>query len=323
MNKNNNIIVYQAKNGAIELKGDFTKETIWASQKQLAEVFRVDVRTINEHIQNIFKTNELSEKSVIRNFRITASDGKTYNTKHYNLDMVISVGYRVNSKTATKFRQWATKTLRSYITDGFSINQSRIEKNYQNFLQAVEDIKKLLPQGNKIKNQDVIELIKTFAETWFSLDAYDKSNLPKTGFTKKQVKFTANELVEALVELKEELISKKEATELFAQEKQKGNLEGIVGNIFQTVFGNDAYATQEEKAAHLLYFIIKNHPFNDGNKRSGAFAFVWFLGKVRLLNPSSLSPEALTVLTLLVAESSPKEKTRMIGLVLFILRKKA
>lgn len=317
----NDIVVYQAKNGAIELREDLRAGTVWASQKQFAEIFGVNVRTINEHIQNIFKTKELSESSVVRNFRITASDGKSYNTKHYNLDMVISVGYRVNSKTATKFRQWATKTLRSHIMDGYTINSSRIEKNYQAFLRAVEDVKKLLPAGNAMRAADVLELIKTFAGTWFSLDAYDKSALPKSGLSKKQVQFTAEELAEALIQLKNDLIGKKEATELFAQERQAGNFKGIVGNVFQSVFGKDAYPTQEEKAAHLLYFVIKNHPFTDGNKRSGAFAFVWFLQKAKLLDTSRISPEALTALTLLIAESNPKEKERMVGVVLLLLRK--
>lgn len=315
------IVVYQTKSGAIELREDLRAETVWASQKQLAEVFDVDVRTVNEHIQNIFREKELSEKSVIRNFRITASDGKSYDTKHYNLDMIISVGYRVNSKTATKFRQWATKTLKSHITEGYTINPSRVAKNYEQFLKAVDEVKKLLPGSSEVQAGDALELIKLFAGTWFSLDAYDKSNLPKSGLSKKQIEFTAEELESALAELKNDLISKKEATHLFGEEKQVGNLAGIVGNIFQSVFGQDAYPTVEQKAAHLLYFIIKNHPFNDGNKRSGAFAFVWFLQKAGILNTSRISPEALTALTLLIAESAPKEKERMVGVVLLLLQK--
>jgi prophage maintenance system killer protein len=235
--------------------------------------------------------------------------------------MIISVGYRVNSKTATKFRQWATKTLRSHIVDGYTINPSRIEKNYAQFLQAVEEVKKLLPAGGQVGAEDVLELMKTFASTWFSLDAYDKSALPTKGVSKKQVEFTAEELARALSELKKELISKKEASELFGQEKKSGNLAGIVGNVFQSVFGKDAYPTVEEKAAHLLYFVIKNHPFNDGNKRSGAFTFVWFLRQAGLLDAGRLSPQALTALTILIAESRPAEKERMIGLVLLLLRK--
>jgi len=139
----NTLIVYQTDDGAIGLKADAEQETVWATQKQLAEVFGVDVRTINEHIKNIFKTAELEEDSVIRKFRITAADGKMYNTNHYNLDMIISVGYRVNSKTATKFRKWATQTLKQHITQGYTINPHRITKNYESFLHAVEEVKAL------------------------------------------------------------------------------------------------------------------------------------------------------------------------------------
>ena len=199
--------------------------------------------------------------------------------EHYNLDMLISVGYRINSIKGTKFRKWATKTLKEHITQGFTINPNRIEKNHQAFLQAVEDIKILAKNNKQINTNDILELIKTFSYTWFSLDSYDKNNFPKQG-TKKSVQITAQELQKDLEKLKKELIAKKEATEIFAQEKQKGNLGGIVGNVFQSVFGKDAYPTLEEKAAHLLYFIVKNHPFTDGNKRSGAFAFIWFLQKL-------------------------------------------
>jgi prophage maintenance system killer protein len=144
--------------------------------------------------------------------------------------------------------------------------------------------------------------------------------LPQSGFNKKQVEFTADELIQALVELKQDLLKKRLATELFGQEKQANAIAGIVGNIFQSAFGEDIYPTIEEKAAHLLYFIIKNHPLNDGNKRSGAFAFVWFLNKTKILNTSKITPQTLTTLTLLVAESDPHNKDQIIGLILQILK---
>lgn len=320
--KKDGIVVYLGKNGAIELREDLRGETVWATLDQLAALFERDKSVISRHIRNIFKSGELEEKSVVAFFAITASDGKTYQVGHFNLDVIISVGYRVNSKTATKFRQWATKTLKSHITEGYTINPAQIAKNYERFLQAVDDVKRLLTDGSEIQTNDALELIKLFAGTWFSLDAYDKSKLPKMGANRKQVAFTAEELTKALGELKADLITRKEATHLFAEEKQAGSLAGIVGNVFQSVFGEDAYPTLEEKAAHLLYFIVKNHPFNDGNKRSGAFAFVWFLRKAGLLDTTRLSPEALTALTLLIAESNPKEKERMVGVVLLLLNKK-
>lgn len=314
------LVIYQAKSGAIEFRGDFELHTIWATQKQIAEVFDVNIRTVNEHLKNIFKTNELDENSVIRNFRITATDGKTYNVRHYNLDAIISVGYRVNSKRATQFRVWATKTLRQHLIEGYTINKKRIGQNFDKFMRAVADVKALLPAGNKVKAEDILELVSAFAGTWLSLAAYDKNAFPKTGLTKKKVIVTADELKGALGEFKKELTSKKQASAIFGMEHNKGALEGTVGNIFQTAGGKEVYPSIEEKAAHLLYFMVKNHPFVDGNKRSGAFAFIWFLRRAGILR-ASLTMEALTALTLLIAESKPSDKDKMIGLVLLLLRR--
>lgn len=325
MANKNDIIIYKAKTGAIELHADANTETLWASQKDIAQIFGVTPQNITIHLKRIYDEGELKKGATCKESLQVQTEGKRKvkrKLKEYNLEVLIAVGYRVNSVVGTKFRQWATKTLRSYIVDGYTINPSRIDKNYQTFLNAVEDVKRLMPADTNIGIDETLDLIKTFADTWFSLDAYDKSALPKTGLRKKQVEFTAEDLAKNLGELKQHLIKKKEATILFAQEKQTGNLAGIVGNIFQSAFGKDAYSTLEEKAAHLLYFVIKNHPFNDGNKRSGAFAFVWFLRKTALLNTNHLTPEALTTLTLLIAESAPKEKERMVGLVLLLLKKK-
>ena len=315
------IIIYQSKNGSLEFRGDYEKETIWASLDQIATLFGRDKSVVSRHIKNIFIDEELIKNSVVAFFATTASDGKTYQVEYFNLDMILSVGYRVNSKTATKFRQWATKTLRQHIYKGFTIDRKKISKNYNEFLSAVESVKKLLPNGGQVKAKDVLELVKLFADTWFSLDAYDKSNFPKSGANKKQVFINAEELTEAITELKLVLLKKNQNTEFFAQSRQKYVIAVIVGNVFQTVFGRDAYETLEEKAAHILYFFVKNHPFVDGNKRSGAFAFVWFLNKAGLLRKERMSPEALTALTLLVAESNPKDKEKLIGLILQLLKK--
>jgi death-on-curing family protein len=316
------LMIYQSKSGQIEFRGDFEHETIWGNQKQIAEVFDVNIRTINEHLKNIYKTGELIEKATIRKFRTVQKEGKRSierDINYYNLDAIISVGYRVNSKQATQFRIWATSVLKKHLLDGYTINKKRISSNYQKFMQAVADVKALLPSGDKIKSAEILELINTFADTWFSLDAYDTARLPKNGITKKQVIFTAEELVGALQELKEKLISKKQATDIFGRDRTKQAVNGIVGNVFQSFNKKDLYSTIESKAAHLLYFMVKNHPFVDGNKRSGAFAFVWFLRKSGTLR-ASLSPEALTVLTLLVAESNPKDKDRVVGLILLLLK---
>jgi death-on-curing family protein len=318
------IVIYQGKNGEISLKGDFKRETIWASLQQIADLFETDKSGISRHIKNIYQSGELKKKATVAKIATVQKEGKREvkrEIEYYNLDLILSVGYRVNSKIATKFRQWATKTLREHILKGYTINKKRISKNYGEFLQAVETVKKLLPPGDAVKAEDALELVKMFADTWLSLDAYDKSALPKTGVDKKQVRVTAGELEAALSELKQNLIKKGQAAELFGQETQKDSVAGIMGNVFQSVIGKDAYETIEEKSAHLLYFFVKNHPFIDGNKRSGAFAFIWFLNKAGILRKDRISPEALTALTLFVAESNTKDKEKIIGLILLLLKK--
>lgn len=320
--KNNQTVIYQSKTGALELKADIEHETIWLTQDQIAFLFNVQKAAISKHLKNIFTSKELLENSVVSILETTAKDNKTYKVKHFNLDAVLSVGYRVNSKHATQFRQWATKTLRNHILKGYTINHNRIQKNYAEFLQAVEDVKNLLPKGTIIDNDNVLELVKLFADTWFSLDAFDKDKLQITGITKKKIKLTAEKLVSALKILKQELLNKGEATEIFGKERNKNSIESIVGNVMQSFSNQELYPSIEEKAAHLLYFIIKNHPFIDGNKRSGAYAFVWFLQQVKILDATRITPPALTALTLLIAESNPKDKEKMIGLVCNLLTRK-
>lgn len=324
MKKDHAIVIYQTKSGAIELQADKPAETFWTTQAQIAQIFNTTPQNITLHLKNIFKEGELSRRATCKDSLQVQKEGArtvARKQKFYNLDAVISVGYRINSKRATAFRQWATKTLRSHIVDGYTINKKRLAHNYEAFLNVVDQIKGLLPSGGAVDAGSAMELVKMFASTWLSLDAYDKSNLPKSGATKKQVEFTAEELQSALGKLKNDLVTKREATTLFATQRGGQSVAGIVGNIFQTFGGEDLYPTVEEKAAHLLYFMVKNHPFVDGNKRSGAFAFVWFLKGAGLLNPARLSAEALTALTLFVAESHPKDKERMVGLVLMLLKR--
>jgi prophage maintenance system killer protein len=322
---NNNIIIYQTKSGALELKGDFTRETVWATQAQIASAFDVDVRTINEHIKNIYKTSELKEGSTLRKFRIVQKEGLREierEVNHYNLDMIISVGYRVNSKTATLFRQWATKTLREHLTKGYTLNKKVILKNYDQFLKNVSEIQALLPEHVTLDPKGILDLVKEYSSTWSKLDAYDKDELAKEGVTKKKIKIHTEELSSAIETFKTELVRKSEATEIFAQERALGNLEGILGNIMQSFGGNDLYNTLEEKAGHLLYFMVKNHPFVDGNKRTGAFTFIWFLRKSGVRGARNINPSGLTAITLLIAESDPKHKDKVVALVVELLKTK-
>lgn len=315
---NNKVVIYQAKSGAIELRGDFGKETIWATQAQIAEVFGIERSVVTKHIGNLLKTKEISEKSNVQKMHIANSDKPV---AFYSLDIILAVGYRTNSAKAIIFRRWATDILRKHVIDGYTINRSRVVKNYEAFLDAVEKIKMLLPESGTVDAKSALELIKMFADTWVSIDAYDKDTFPKSGASKKQVRITADELMQALGEFRRVLQKDEQAGGLFGSERQSGSVSGIVGNVFQSFGGKDLYPTLEEKAAHLLYFVIKNHPYSDGNKRHGAFSFIWFLKKSGLLRTDKMTPTALTALTLFIAESDPSHKDRMIGLVLMLLNK--
>lgn len=316
------MVIYQTKSGALELKGDFSRETMWATLDQIALVFGRDKSVISRHLTNIYKEKELERgATVAKNATVQIEGNRSVKRiiEYFNLDAIISVGYRVNSKTATEFRQWATKTLRSHIVDGYTINKSRIKQNYEAFLQSVADVQALLPEHVTLDPKNILDLIKEFATTWMSLDAYDKEKLTAVGVSKKAVKLTGEELTAAIHDLRAELIKKNEATEIFAQERTRDSIEGIVGNVMQSFGGKAVYPTLEEKAAHLLYFMVKNHPFIDGNKRSGAFAFVWFLRKARVKGAKKINPASLTALTLLIAESDPKKKDLMTALVTHVL----
>ena len=341
----NQMVIYQAKSGAIELRGDVSRETIWATQAQIASVFGIDRTVVTKHINNILKTNEIDKKSNVQKMHIANSDKPV---TLFSLDVILAVGYRANSARAIEFRKWATKTLRLHITKGYTINREQIGKNYDAFMRSVADIQALLPEHVTLDPRAVLELIKEFASTWISLDAYDKESLTPVGVTKKAVKLTGEELLSAIGRFREELMKKKEATEIFAHERTKGSVEGIVGNTMQSFGGKPLYPSAEEKAAHLLYcrrrarevrkssfslpsrgeqeevntdyFMVKNHPFTDGNKRSGAFAFVWFLRKARVKKFANINPATLTALTLLIAESDPRKKEQMTALVTQLLK---
>ena len=306
------------------MRKDADVETIWASLDQIATLFGRDKSVISRHIKNIFKEEELREDSTVAFFATVQKEGKREvkrNIEHFNLDMILSVGYRVNSKTSTQFRIWANKVLKEHITQGFSINTNSLKENHQAFLNALEQIDILTKKNTQVATSDILGLIKSFSYTWFSLDRYDRGVFPSKG-SENAVHITAEALEQDLEKLKQELIIKGEATELFAQEKQEGSLSGILGSVFQTAFGEEVYKTVQDKAAHLMYFIIKNHPFNDGNKRSGAFCLHLVFGKGRfLIFKSAYILRLWLTLTILIAESNPSDEERMIGVILLLLEK--
>jgi prophage maintenance system killer protein len=313
----NKLAIYQTNSGALELKADVEKETIWATQAQIVELYNIDQSVVSRHINNIIKDKEIDEKSNMQKMHIANSDKPVV---YYSLDVVLAVGYRTNSGRAIAFRQWATKILREHIVKGYTINRKQIAKHYNSFMRAVDGVRALLPATANVDTESILELIKVFADTWFSLAAYDKSDFGKGRITRKKVSLASADLVAAVIQLKKELHKKGETSELFALERGNISLAGIFGNVMQTFGGKDLYPSIEEKAAHLLYFIVKNHPFADGNKRSGAFAFIWFLRRTGRLNVAQLTPIALTALTLLIAESHPRDKEKMIGLVVMLLK---
>ena len=323
MQKKDELLIFQWKDWEIILKEDIQNETIWANLDQISSLFGRDKSTISRHIKNIFKEEELSKSWTVAFFATVQKEWDRdieRNIEYFNLDMIISVWYRVNSKVATNFRKWATSVLKEHITNWFTINKNRISKNYDIFIQAVEDLKKLTAWKN-IWNDEILNLIKSFANTWFNLENFDKWNLPEKWFTKDSIKLEANELYKDIEILKNDLIQKWLATKMFAEEKNIWNLEWIFWNVFASFGWVDLYETIEEKASHLLYFVIKNHPFNDWNKRTWAFCFVWFLQKYNYDFRENITPETLTTLTLLIANSYPKEKERIIWLTLLLLKK--
>jgi len=315
--------IYQAENWEIRLNVDLEKETIWLNLNQIAILFWRDKSTISRHIKNIFKSWELIPNQTVAIFTTVQNEWWKQvkrEIEYYNLDMIVSIWYRVDSKQATKFRIWATKVLKDYIVKGYVLNEKRlIEKKYDDFKKTIENLESLVKNKN-IKADEIISLIKDFWNTWFDLENFDKWNLPQWWFTQKDLKILSKELYEDIYKLKQNLIKQGLATEMFAQEKQKNALEWILWNVFATAFWEEVYPTIEEKAVHLLYFIVKNHPFNDGNKRTWAFSFIWFLQKAWLDFKSKISPNTLTSLTLLIAQSNPKEKDKMIWLILQFLK---
>ena len=324
MSRANPIEIYTAADGQTRIDVRFEQDTVWLSQAQMVELFEKNKRTVSEHIRNIFRENELEENSVVRKFRTTAEDGKSYNVKHYNLDVVISVGYRVKSQRGTQFRIWATQRLKEYLVQGYTLNQQRFDKNAAELQQALALIQKAAqsPEITAAAGAGLVAIVSRYMQTFLWLQRYDEGLLDEPAGQPGGRLLSPEEGMHALNQLKQSLIARGEATALFAHPREDG-LAGIFGNLDQTVFGEPAYPSIESKAAHLLYFVVKNHPFSDGNKRSGAFLFVDFLSRNgRLFDANGntvINDTGLAALTLLVAESDPKQKDTLIRLIMHML----
>lgn len=319
------ILIYQADNQTVEVR--LEGETVWLSQRQLAELLGTTPDNVSLHLKNIYSSGELDEAATTEESSVVQQEGNrrvTRRLKLYNLDAIISVAYRVNSKRGVQFRQWATRVLREHLTRGFTLNRQRFETNARELEAALLMVRRLAgnPQLGADAGRGLADIVSRYAQTFLLLQRYDEGLLTEPLVQTGGVLPTAAEASEALAGLKASLMARGEATELFARERGDG-LAALLGNLDQSVFGEPAYPSVEAKAAHLLYFVIKNHPFADGNKRSGAFLFVDFLHRNgRLLDAAGqpvINDIGLAALALLVAESDPTQKDTLIRLVMNML----
>jgi prophage maintenance system killer protein len=323
------IVIYKAEDGQAAIEVRLKEDTVWLTQKQMAVLFNTERSVITKHIRNIFRGRELYEDSVCAIFAHTAADGKTYRTTFYNLDMIISVGYRVNSKCGTQFRIWATNVLRDHLVKGYTLNEKRLQENKAR-LRELEAAVALVEKAKSTKQLSASEaaglltVITEYTRSWLLLHQYDAGTL-QTKELHRNVQFRIDEETakKAIAQMKKNLMEREEAGDLFGRERERGALRGILGSIEQTFGCEDLYPSVEEKAANLLYFIIKDHPFVDGNKRIASLLFIWFLEKNYLLlatdGERKINDNALVALTLLVAESNPKQKEVMIDLIINLI----
>ena len=305
----NEIIVF--KNGGLELEVNVSedRENVWLSKQQMADLFQRDRTVISKHLKNIFNESELSEKSNVQNLHVANSDKPV---PFYSLDVIISVGYRVKSPNGIIFRKWATSILKDYMIKGYSINQKRLDA----LNKTIEIQSRMLASSLDIDAKEVLSVIETYSNALSLLDDYDHGTISKPKGKNSIYELTYKEC-------RELIDSMKFNSSVFGIEKEKGKLEGILAAIYQNVFGEELYPSIEEKAANLLYFIIKDHPFADGCKRIGASLFLEFLNKNKHLiidGKQIISNSALVAITLMIAESRPEEKETMVRLVMNFLR---
>jgi len=319
----NEIEIYKTSDNRIELEVNLDKDTVWLNQKQITLLFDRDRTVINKHINNVFKEGELDKNSVCAFFAHTAKDGKTYETQFYNLDVIISVGYRVKSKQGTQFRQWATQQLRDYLVKGYTINEKRLketENKFQELKQAVSLLDNIVKTKvvSGYEAQGLLKVLSDYAFALDILDQYDHQTLKIEDTNNREVfRISYAEAKKAIEGLK----TKFGGSDLFGNEKDD-SFKGSLETIYQTFDSIELYSSVEEKAAHLLYFVTKNHSFSDGNKRIAAFLFVWFLACNNLLYHQGnkvIDDNALVALTLMIAESKSDDKDMMVKVIINLI----
>ncbi len=313
------IIIYETSNKEVVLDVYFKNETVWLSQSQIVKLFDKDQSVISRHIKNIFADNEVGEKSNMQKMHIANSDKPVV---FYSIDIILAIGYRTNSKNAINFRKWATKILKDHLLKGYSVNKNILLENQNKFKELQTTISFLAEKSKKelLKNQEgeILNILENYSKTLTLLEEYDKDKLSNKKGKKTKYILKYEHCLNIILELRKELIKKKEATNLFGNQKDS-SFEGIIKGLYQTFGAKELYSTIEDKASHLLYLIIKDHPFSDGNKRSAVFLFIYFLDKTNYLYKKSgekkINDNALTALALLVAESKAKEKDIIIKLI--------
>jgi len=315
------LIIYQPDDGSevsVRLEGN----TIWLTQRQLSDMLETSTDNIGLHLKNIYASGELLETATAEDFSVVQQEGQrsvSRKTKHYNLDAIISVGYRVNSKRGTQFRQWATGILRDHLMQGWTLERARFEHNATELEAAMALIRKTAQSPELIAEtgRGLVEIISRYTQTFLLLQRYDEGLLTDPSGTVGGLMPSLVEVRQSIANLKTDLMSRGEASDLFGLERSDA-LAALLGNLDQSVFGEPAYPTIEKKAAHLLYFVIKNHPLADGNKRTGAFLFVDFLNRNNALmrdGQTIINDIGLAALALLIAESAPAQKETMIRLI--------
>lgn len=311
---NNKIVLFETNDKEVKLDVSVEEDTVWLSQAQMTELFDTSKQNISLHINNCFREGELDREAVVKDFFTTASDGKKYKTKHYNLDVIISVGYRVKSQRGIEFRQWANKVLKDYIIKGYAINDKRL----QALQKTVEIQTKMLANTMALEQEDVLKAVNMYTQALTLLDQYDHQVIVKPQGALPTYRITYEDCRKMVNHMEDTFKS-----DVFGVEKEPGKVGGIIAAVYQDVFGGEVYPTLEEKAANLLYFMIKDHPFVDGCKRIAASLFLEFLNRNNALFKEGhkvISDGALVAITLMIAESDPKEKDIMTALVMNLLK---
>lgn len=318
----NELAFFETGSGSIEVR--IEHESVWLSQEQMARLFERERSVITKHLRNVFRDEELVEESVCAKFAQTAGDGKTYQTRFFNLDAILSVGYRVNSKRGVQFRQWASRILKDYLVRGYALDRQRLEHNARELEAALLLVRRTLSNAELAREagSGLAEIVVRYTQTFLWLQRYDEGLLTDPRGHPGGALPPLDEAHAGIATLKADLMAKGQASALFGLERDDG-LAALLGNLDQTVFGAPAYPTLESRAAHLLYFVVKNHPFADGNKRIGAFLFAGFLHRNGRLFGADGSPVVndvgLAALSLLVAQSRPAEKDVLIRLIMNML----